>query len=469
MSIEFNHIPQSLRKPGVYTEYNNKGAVNSLPNNKQEVLIIAPMTKENAMAFTGAIQIYSDKEAMSYFGAGSWAHLMSKIAIRNNSLLNLSVIGLKDNSAGVAATATVTLNGTATVIGVMGVNIGGTEYKISVNKSEDAATVANRLTAVINAGEESLVSATVSSKTITLTAKSKGQIGNEIALSTYNSVSDMTIAATSFTGGQENADIAPALASVAGTKYDVIISAFSDEKNAVALREHLATVSAPLEKKPGIGVLGWRDSLATGTTFTGKLNAERLTVGWYKGCIQGNALIAAGYGAIIAGEEDPAKPLNTLEIKGLSLVDVSNTPLLTEANQALYNGLTPITMVNQRVQIMRAITTYTKSATNTDDPSYLDLTTIRTLDYVRKAVEQRLELRFPRDKLSQRTPKKVRSEIIDVLVKMEEAEILENVQSHLAKLMVERDNVDVNRLNLAIPTDVVNGLHIIANRIDLIL
>ncbi len=46
------------------------------------------------------------------------------------------------------------------------------------------------------------------------------------------------------------------------------------------------------------------------------------------------------------------------------------------------------------MQITRAITTYTKNVTNTDDPSYLDLTTIRTLDYVRKAIQTRQRLRF---------------------------------------------------------------------------
>ncbi|MFU2111250.1 phage tail protein, partial [Glaesserella parasuis] len=74
------------------------------------------------------------------------------------------------------------------------------------------------------------------------------------------------------------------------------------------------------------------------------------------------------------GEEDPAKPLNTLEIKGLSLVDDSQKPLFSEVNQALFNGLSPLEVVVNRVQISRAITTYTKSVTNTDDPSYLDLT-----------------------------------------------------------------------------------------------
>jgi phage tail sheath gpL-like len=55
-----------------------------------------------------------------------------------------------------------------------------------------------------------------------------------------------------------------------------------------------------------------------------------------------------------------------------------------------------------------------------EDPSLLDITTTRTLDYVRRACRERVSLRFPRDKLSARTPDKVRSEILDVLYKLEE-------------------------------------------------
>ncbi|MCT8808022.1 phage tail protein, partial [Glaesserella parasuis] len=175
------------------------------------------------------------------------------------------------------------------------------------------------------------------------------------------------------------------------------------------------------------GVMGWRGTFATGTTLSSRLNSERISIAWYKGCTETNAMIAAGYGAVIAGEEDPAKPLNTLEVKGLSLVDDSQKPLFSEVNQALFNGLSPLEVVVNRVQISRAITTYTKSVTNTDDPSYLDLTTIRTLDYVRKAIQTRQRLRFPRAKNTQRVIRKVRSEILDVLYRLEQLEIIENV------------------------------------------
>lgn len=180
-------------------------------------------------------------------------------------------------------------------------------------------------------------------------------------------------------------------------------------------------------------------------------------------------MIAAGLGAVIAGEEDPARPLNTLEIKGLTVVDDSQKPLFSEVNQALYQGLSPIEVVASRVQITRAITTYTKNATNTDDPSYLDLTTIRTLDYVRKAIQTRQRLRFPRAKNSHRIVAKVRSEILDVLYQLEGEEVIENVEAWKSRLLVVRNAQDPTYLDLEIPADVVNGLHVIRNKITLIL
>ncbi len=48
-------------------------------------------------------------------------------------------------------------------------------------------------------------------------------------------------------------------------------------------------------------------------------------------------------------------------------------------------------------------------------------------------------------------------------------EIVENVDDNKTGLIVERDLQDPNRLDAKIPTDVVNGLHVFAGRIDLLL
>jgi phage tail sheath gpL-like len=115
------------------------------------------------------------------------------------------------------------------------------------------------------------------------------------------------------------------------------------------------------------------------------------------------------------------------------------------------------------------VSTYTVDAQGIDDVSLLDVTTIMTLDYVRKACRTRIALRFPRSKLSSKTPPKVRSELLDVLYQLESLEIVEAVSDNIDLLVVERDTQDANRLNAKIPTDVVNGLHVFAGRIDLLL
>ena len=56
-----------------------------------------------------------------------------------------------------------------------------------------------------------------------------------------------------------------------------------------------------------------------------------------------------------------------------------------------------------------------------------------------------------------------------MLYRLEDLEILENIDANKNKLLVVRNGQDPNRLDTAIPADVVNGLHVVAKRIDLIL
>lgn len=466
--IDFDTIPGSIRVPGQYIEFNTRNAVQGLPQNPQKVLMVAPMLTAGIQPALEPVQLFSDAEAADLFGQGSLAHLMVRQAFANNPYLDLTVIGIADHSAGVQATATVTLSGTATALGVVEITIGGKQVSTAVNTGETAATVADRLKTAITAADVT-VTASGSGAAVTLTAKHKGEIGNESGLTVSTGNTGLTYQANAFTGGAKNADIATALSKVAGKHYHIICSPFSDDANAKALSNHITNVSNAIEQRGCIGVLGMSAALSTATTATGEINDGRMTCAWYKGAVEPNGIIAAGYAAVLAFEEDPAKPLNTLEIKGLAVTPDAQWPLFAECNNALYNGLTPLTVVNNRVQIMRAVSTYTKSANNTDDPALLDITTIRTLDYVRRSVKERIALRFPRDKLSDRLLPKVKSEILDVLIKLDQAEIIENAEANKGKLVVARAQNDPNRVNAIIPADVVNGLHVFAGRIDLIL
>jgi phage tail sheath gpL-like len=173
---------------------------------------------------------------------------------------------------------------------------------------------------------------------------------------------------------------------------------------------------------------------------------------------------------VIASESDPARPLNTLALTGLDVTPVASRPGRTEQENALHNGITPFEVgPGDVVQIVRSITTYLVNPEGISDPALLDITTMRTMDYARMAWVQRIALRFPREKLSEKTPPKVRSELLDVAYLMEALEIIENVDATKDQMICERDLQDVNQLNAALPCDVVNGLHVFAGRIDLLL
>ena len=468
-NISFETIPSSIRVPGRYIEFNTKLAVRTLPTNAQKVLLIAQQLPTATIKPLTPVQVFSDGEAANLFGAGSWAHLLTRQAIRNNQYLDLSVIGVEDDAAGIKAVGDLTISGAAGSSGQVIVNIGLEDYRVSVTTKESTTSIMDRLIEVLNNDPDSPVIAAKTENKITLTAKHAGEIGNEITISARTTSRDLIVSSNPMANGEGNPKIAKALAEVAGKHYHIIISPFSDDPNLQVLSEHIENVSNAIEKRGAIGVCAWKGSLSTGTTQASKLNDGRITMAWYRNAPVTNGMIAAGYGAVIAFEEDPARPLNTLEIKGLGITQENDWPMFTEQNNALYNGITPLTVVNNRVQILRAISTYTKNVTGTDDPALLDITTIRTLDYTRKAVDERMALRFPRNKLLNKTPPKVRSEILDVLYKMEDLEILEEVSANQKKLIVERSLQDPNGLNAAIPADVVNGLHVFAARIDLYL
>jgi len=311
---------------------------------------------------------------------------------------------------------------------------------------------------------------------ITLTAKNKGLCGNDINVRyVLTNAPGITVTIVAMATGATNPTLADALAAVFGEKYDIIVTPYNNQTDLATLKTHLDSVSGPLEQRPGTGVYGMNGALATATTLSGQVNSGRILCAYHRytaaTLVQSMPYeIACAFAAVMAWEEDPARPLNTLELKGIAAANIADRLSRTEQENLLYNGVSPTEVgPGETVQIVRAISTYLQDPQGIDDISLLDITTIRTLDYVRKAVRTRISLRFPREKLSSKTPPKVRSEILDVLLQLQDLEIVEEVEANKDGLIVERDLQDPNRLDARIPADVVNGLHVFAGRIDLLL
>jgi len=469
-NISFDSIPASIRKPGKYFEFNTRLAVRTLPNNLQKMLIIGQRLSTGSVAELVPTRVFSDAEAAAYFGWGSIAHLMTRAAITANPYLDLTVVALDDAATAVDATGTVTLAGTATASGSIKLYVGNKMVEVGITSGDTAAVVAAALDAEMDKYPELPVTAAAALAVLTFTAKNGGTLGNQIGLATEISAAGITAVIVAMASGAVDPDIDDALAPVFAEQYHIIATALNDQTSLEAVSDHLDSVSGPLEQRPGRGVYATTGTLAAATTLAGQINSGRMNHVFLRATRSISYEVAASYGAVMAFEEDPAMPLNTLELDGIHAPAIDQRLSRTEQESCLHNGVSPLEVgPGETVQIVRAITTYTLDAQGIEDVSLLDTTTIATLDYVRKACRERVALRFPRAKLSSKTPDRVRNELIDVLLKLEELEIVEEVAANLDGLLVERDLQDANRLDAKIPADVVNGLHVFAGRIDLLL
>lgn len=472
-NISFDQIPSSIRKPGKYFEFNTKLAVRTLPNNKQRMLIVGQKTVSGSVAALFPTEIFSDRQAAEYFGYGSMAHLMAKAAIKANPYLDLTVCALDDAGTGVAAAGSVTIGGPATGSGSIKLYIGNKKVEIGIASGDASTAIASTLNAEIAKYPDLPITSAVdgvNTSKLNFTAKNKGTIGNQINIAYEITAKGVTATVTAMSGGATDPDANDALSVVFAEHYNIIAVPYNDQTSLTTLRDHLDAVSGPMEQRGAVGIYGMNGALSAATTLANAINHGRISNPYLRGSRSIPYEIASAYAAVMAFEEDPARPLNTLELKGIHAPAIDQRLSRTEQENCLYNGVTPLEVgPSEKAQIVRAISTYIKDAQGIDDVSLLDITTIRTLDYVRKACRERVSLRFPREKLSTKTAAKVKTEILDVLYKLESLEIVEEVEAEQDGLIVERDEQDVNRLNAKIPADVVNGLHVFAGRIDLLL
>lgn len=469
-NIAFNNIPASIRKPGKYFEFNTSLAVRTLPGNQQKTLIVGQRLAGGSVPANTIVDVTSVDQAIAYFGRGSIAHLMVLAALTTNPYLQLQVIALDDAGGSIAATQTLTITGPATAAGTVTLSVGDQSVVVAVSSGDTANIIAAAINAQIAKQPDLPFTAGVAAAVVTLTAKNKGTLGSAIKTSTVVTATSVTAVLAAGTAGATDPTIATALATAFTAGHNIIVSAWNDTVNLTALRTHLDSVSGPLEQRGAIGAYAFVGTYAAAITLAASVNSGRISGVFVPAAYENSFEVAASYGALIASEEDPARPLNTLPLTGILANPLASRSSRTEQEACLYNGVTPTEVgPGDKVQIVRAITTYTLDANGIPDISLLDLTTARTLDYVRKAIREREALRFPREKLSSRTAAKVRSEALDVLYKLEELEIVENVDANKDGVICERDSQDPNRLDLRIPADVVNGLHVLAGRIDLLL
>ena len=189
-----------------------------------------------------------------------------------------------------------------------------------------------------------------------------------------------------------------------------------------------------------------------------KLNCERVVfVGpqvYVTGetAAQDGCMAAAALAGALAAERDPALPLNGLELAGLTGVTAVYSD--TEYDALVAAGVTALECEGGRVQVIRALTTRSKTG-GSPDKTYRELTTMLILDELIPAIRTALRTKFAHAKNNVLTRKAIRNQVVLELAERVEREIIEGYD----KLTVTAAQDDRTTCVVEFEFTVVQGLN----------
>lgn len=481
MAISFDNIPASLRTPGAYIEFNNElaGAVSVM----HKMVAFGQRLTTGSQAEGVPVRVTDPSQAVALFGRGSMLALTLAVALNANPETELWAIALDDNAAGQAATCTVQVASAPTVAGTIALYLGGKRLTVGIAQGDDENAVAASISAAINADLDLPVTGVVSTDTVTITARHKGEVFNgfDIRTNFYQGEelpAGLTLTIGTMSGGTGSPDISTAIDALGDEWFNWIINPYTDVANMVALEAELDSRWGPMRQIGCRVFSAFSGTHSTAGTYGSARNNPHMS------CMAINTSptpvyeVAAINAAVAAFSLsiDPARPLQTLELTGMKAPAVEDQWTRQERNLLLYDGMSTFTVDRDGTcRIERQITMYQTNDASLPDASYLDICTPETLERIR--YEQRLlqAQKYPRHKLADDgtnfaagqaiiTPKIWRGELLALYRKMEEKGWVEDYATYDSQLVVERDVDDRNRLNWRDTPNLVNQARVFAGK-----
>jgi len=475
-------IPANLRAPIMAIEFDPSRAFQGPAILQHTALIVGNRLSAGSVAELVIRRATSADEVGDYFGVGSVIHNMAQAWFRNNKLNPAYFVALDDAAAGVAATGTLTLSGTATAAGTVYLYIGGRLVTAAVAVGDTATDVGDAVEAAVNAVTDLPVTAANVTGTVTFTARNKGEHGNSIDLRlNYNDgdvlptgVTGVVAAMGSVVAGATNPDIQDVIDILGDTWYQAFVCPFVDATNLTAIETELADRFGPIRMNDGVYYTSKRDTLGNLSSFGSGRNSPHVTCVEATDTISNPHEVCAMYAGQIAAEAsaDPARPFQTLELIGAVPAPVDVQFTYAERNTLLYDGIATVNVDSGgKVRIERAITMYQKNAVGADDIAYLDVNTMLTLMYLRYDFRNYILTKYPRAKLANDgvrvapgqqiiTPKIGKGEALAKFRQWELLGLVENFDQFKTDLVCVRSQTDPNRLEWILPPDLVNQFRI---------
>ena len=489
MTVPFSNIPANIRPPLFYAEFDASAA--GYFTTSPRTLLIGQKLAAGVGIADKQIMVASEADAINLCGRGSMLARMFTAARKNDPLGEIWLLPVVEPAAGVAATGTIVITGTATAAGTLFLTIAGQLVQAAVASGDAPTAIATAVAAAINAATDLPVTASSSVGTVTLTCRWKGETGNDIlTLHNYRGIAGgertpagVTVVVNPMASGTAAPTLTAAIAAMADEEYDFIVQPFTDTTSLDAFKTEMSDASGRWSYNRqvyGHVYSAKRGALAALTSFGGARNDQHMTVAAVEANLPNPVWeYAAAYGArnAVFLKIDPARPTQTGELVGILPATAGQRFTLTERQALLNYGVATSYYGGGAQRVERAITTYQKNAFSQTDPSYLDSETLHTGAYVIRFLRSRVTTKYARHKLANDrtrfgagaaivTPAIVKGELIAAYRELEFNGIVENADAFKAALIVERPLTDPNRLDILFAPDYVNQLRIFATLVQ---
>ncbi|HCT5877584.1 TPA: phage tail sheath subtilisin-like domain-containing protein [Morganella morganii] len=482
MTVPFATIPQNLRTPLFFVEFDNSMANTATAT--QRTLLIGQMLDSATGKDSIPERITSGTQAAERFGRGSMLHTEAEAYFRNDTAGEVWVLPLADTESQTAAAGKLKVTSAANDTGVISLYIAGIRVQMAVVATDTAEAIATGLAKVINRNTNLPVTAAAEADTVTLTAKNKGAHGNGIDIrlnylgltggESTPSGFEMTI--TAMSGGNGAPDLLNGLANLKDRSFDFIVNPYTDTASLDVVKTFLAERWA-WDKQ----LYGHSYGVITGTygqlaDFGEKRNDQHASLLGVNGSPSPDYQWSAAYTGAIAQSlrNDPGRPLQTLVISGVLPPDDTNILELTERNNLLHSGISTFTVDDDgTVRVENIITTYQKNAYGDNDDSYLQVETLYLLMFVSRYLRTQVTSKFGRMKLAEDgtrfapgsaivTPNIIRAELIAQYGFLEFNGHVQDAKGFAAGLKVERNSQNPNRVDVLWTGTLINQLRVFA-------
>lgn len=482
MAVAFNAIPGNLRVPLFYAEFNAGGTPYQ---SNARLLLVGQML--SAGAATASVPVILNDNADYLFGAGSMLSAMYDVARANAPFQEVWALPLADDGAGVAATGKIAVSSAPTVSGTLTIYIAGVRIRAKVAATDTDDDVAAALVAAINAVTALPVTAAVNGTNANecdLTARHKGALGNDILIHTDLVGDESTLAAdlltiTAMASGAGDPDFTAALAALADDEYDWIAGPYADTTNLDAIKDFLdgeAGRWGPLQQLYGHYVCFRRSNLSGLSALGLARNDPHASIMGAKDSPSPPWLWAAAAGARAAAHLQDApelsRPLHTLPLVGVVAPKLADRFDIADRQALLYDGIATYHVRRDgTVCIDRLITTYQTNAWGSPDATWLDVNTLAQQMFLIRYLKSKLTSVYGRVALADEnpfglqtvtTPEDIRDTIVHGYNELVADGVVENPDLFEQELIVERNISDATRVDVFLPSDVVNQLRVLA-------